>query len=477
MGSCLTDCKWHNDRTREEILAAQIFHIPILRSLILSYSNKSTLARCSALSREVHRDAVEWLYREVDDHTDLHLSRSFCDVHRWTTYHRAVRHLRCIKPKSSWTSWIAHLDRAERIAAWYPQLETVQLGVSIPSQSGEEEAWLTLRRPNYSELTTWIVEACRLSSLSAAQLVLPWDTDEISWKWACRRILVGPEHLPSREGSRNPPNQAEPTAEEMTLFEQLDLTSVHELRLSGFCMDGEDLLRLAIKTPRLQRLEFYGGSTEIQEPLGHLSEFDYTNGLFAAKLTKQCLELKELTWHQCTEHPCDAFVLGCVQAGLAGLETLCVPWYDMLSSTGTAESRQNSARWLHTLSSSGVPWKPAHGNLRKVRLEMHPEDARLSNPFDLAVCLLLDFEIDCTVELGFRPSRNHPDMKGSRTDTGPARALSGLEAHNLAILKSALEIRQILITSMPSRPVGFSHSPRIERNQAEATCDGWRMNF
>jgi hypothetical protein len=289
--------------------------------------------------------------------------------------------------------------------------------------------------------------------------------------------MVGPEHLPSRESLRESPSQAEPTAEEMTLFEQLELDRVEELRLSGFCMDGEDLLRLAIKSPRLQKLEFYGGSTEIQEPIGHLSEFDYTNGLFAAKLTRQCVELKELTWHQCTEHPCDAFVLGCVQSGLRGLESLCVPWYDMLPSNGTTASRQNSARWLHTLSSTGVPWKPAHDNLKEVKLEMHPDDARLSNPFDLAVSLLLDFAIDCKVELGFRLSRHHPGLKGSRTDNGPARPLTGLEAHNLAILKSALEIRQILITSMPSRPVGFSRSPRIENKGFEGTCDGWRSDF
>ena len=259
------------------------------------------------------------------------------------------------------------------------------------------------------------------------------------------------------------------------LFEQLQLDNVVEFRFSGFCLDGEDLLRLTARAPRLRKLEFYGGSTEIQEPIGPHSDFDYTNGLFAAKLTKQCVELTELTWHQCTEHPCDAFVLGCVQSGLCGLESLCVPWYDMLSSNGTERSRQNSARWLHTLSNTGVPWKPAHSNLRKVRLEMHPDDARLSNPFDLAVSLLLDFAIDCKIELGFRPSRHHPGMKGrSRTETGPARPLCGLEAHNLAILKSALEMRQILITSMPPRPVGFAQVPRAEPKGRETTCEEWR---
>lgn len=393
---------------------------------------------------------------------------------RWRDYLRVVRHLRRTETRSSLQHWSAHLQSAASIAAWYPQLETLQLGISMTSTTGVEEAWLTLRKTEAEEII-WTVEECRLSSLSAAQLILPWDRAKIGWHWACQKLLVGAEYLPSRETPREPVSQAEPTVEEMMLFEQLDLSRIVELRFSGFCLDGEDLLRLAAKAPRLQSLEFYGGSTEIQEPIGHLSEFDYTNGLFAAKLTKQCLELKELTWHQCTEHPCDAFVLGCVQSGLSGLETLCVPWYDMLSSNGTEASRQNSARWLHTLSSTGVPWRPAHRNLRRVRMEMHPDDARLSNPFDLAVSLLLDFDVDCKIDLGFRPSRHHPGMKTSFMDqAGPARQLTGLEAHNLALLKSALEMRQILITSMPPRPVGFVLAPRIEPRSFESSCNEWR---
>jgi hypothetical protein len=337
------------------------------------------------------------------------------------------------------------------LRTWYPALERLEVNLA-------DEAILRL---SLREAGEWTVDECRLSTINSARLIQA-QMNHPTIKWGCKTLTVGPSHFPGSAESR-----PEPTAQELMDFEDLPLGHVRELRLSGFCLDGEDLLRLMARMPHLQRLEFYGGSTELQEPVVQGPGFDYTNGLLAAKITMQCPGLRELTWHQCTEHRSDAFVLGCVQAGLSGLESMCVPWYDMLSSSGTAEGRQNSARWIHTFSTTGVPWEPAHANLKNIRLEMHPEDARLSNPFDLAVSLLLDFDMHAKIELGFRPSRHHVGLKySSLLSTAEPRSLSNLEAHNMAILKSALEIRRILIASMPPRDVGYS----LLRSDEVDTC-------
>ena len=427
-------------RTKAEELAANVFEIPILQSLILSFADKPTLRTCSALSSTVHQEAIKHLYREVSE-TDLdHLGHCFCDLQRMGNYRRAVRSLRRRETISSLRSLSNGLF-IRGLQTWYPALRHLEVNLA-------DEAILRVSLQGTGE---WIIHECRLSTMNSARLIQP-EMSHPTIKWNCRTLTVGPSHFPGSTESR-----PEPTAQELMDFETLPLEHVRELRLSGFCLDGEDLLRLMTRMPHLQRLEFFGGSTELQEPVIQDTGFDYTNGLLAAKITKQCPGLKELTWHQCTEHRSDAFVLGCVQAGLGGLETMCVPWYDMLSSSGTAEGRRNSARWIHTFSTTGVPWQPAHANLKAVRLEMHPEDARLSNPFDLAVSLLLDFDMHAKIELGFRPSRHHVSLKpSSLLSTLEPRPLSNLEAHNMAILKSALEIRQILIASMPPRNVGYS---------------------
>jgi hypothetical protein len=338
-----------------------------------------------------------------------------------------------------------------RIASWYPNLQRVELGIaSSRIDQGDQEAWLTLVTSDLGSINRWTIEECRLSSPGSAVLMHASDDRPSSWVWRTKRLFVGPEYLPIHDGDTTVID-SEPSAADLEILEVLDLTGVEEVRLSGFCVDGDPLLRILKKTPHLQQLEFYGGAEDTSLP-AFPGLVDPTNGLLAARITQRCPSLTELIWHQCTEHQSEALVLGCVQSGLEGLSTLCCPWYDLRMSDGSERSRMTTARWISTFLSTGVPWRPAHRHLRKVRLEMHPNDARLSSPLDLAISLLLDFDATCEVELGFRPARHHAGQKDVLRDNGVLRALSNLEARNLGLMKAALEERQVLIRAMYHEP-------------------------